>query len=169
MSTPRKILFAIGLSLTFAGGFLLGRALSPLVVGPLALVGALIVVLTVGQYRWRLALVAAVAAIVALMAGNKVGKLWLYDAIRSELPMLNTFTLSLSQAPDIREVPQSRLFLQAFVRTEKPPLSRMVVAFPLDDGSVVEFVRGERAHYVNAPCMEEIEPGWYRRFRCARD
>jgi hypothetical protein len=105
------------------------------------------------------------------MGGLSLGKALLHDEIVREIPAL----ASLIQAtphriPDIRDVPNTRLFARAFFSAD-PRGEGYLVRFPMRDGSVLEFVSGQNywSDEEIAPCSEPIQPGWYRRFRCSRE
>lgn len=166
MNWVRKVILVVGLCLTATGGFLLGRAISPLFALPVAMFGVTVAVCAAGGYNLRSGTLAALATLAVLFASSRLGKIWLYSAIKDEIPMLRQFARNLPRSPDIRDVPHSRFVERAFVRTERPPLSRRVVTFPLEDGTVLRFVEGSRAGEGDVPCSDEIVPEWHRQFRC---
>ena len=128
-----------------------------------------------GVFRWMRPepwgqVVFAISLIVLALGGRALGKASLRSEIRAEIPMLLAQIRKAGGSRDMWDVRDSRLFTHAFM-LEDPRGAGYVVRFPLNDGSVVEFVSDSTlwAKEGTARCSEELKPGWYRRARCDGD
>jgi len=106
-------------------------------------------------------------AVAVSFMSNLFGRAHLKADLRAELQRLRPLIAARQRVPDIFDVPGSSFFQRAFVNPD-PSGHGYRVRLPLRDGSVVEYVSDDRhtSQERLAPCSEEIEPGWYRRFRC---
>ncbi len=162
---------ALGGVLAGTGGFALGRGLSSIWAVPMILLGIVIV----GWAAFRTSGKALHGIILAAVAGLamkscvSVGKLWLRNGLRSEIENLKPFLERQKKAPDMWDVPTPGILRMAQVRKDLRG-DGVIISFGLEDGSSIEFV-SNNLYWVQeqkAHCSEEVEPGWYRRYRCHR-
>jgi hypothetical protein len=105
-------------------------------------------------------LTAAVGAILISGIGAHFGRLDFEQRLRAEIPMLEA-ELSRRRSPDTWDVASSRVFQRAILQTDEH--GERITRFPLEDGSVVEYVESPQARQrrAGAPCAKELAPGWY--------
>jgi hypothetical protein len=135
-----------------------------MIAAAVAFAGALVPVAASARLGRAPGVLVSVLVLCTAAAGILIGKAWLRTEIRRELPLLRAVVSTPHGPPDILEVRGSKRFRQGFVAPD--PQGGFRVRFPLEDGSVVEFVSSSELWDREERCSEELERGWYRRYRC---
>jgi hypothetical protein len=156
------------------GGLAIGRWLFPIVGVPVILASSLLSGRIVARSRHNVGTLAILGAFAATavvgVLGARIGVVWLRHELRSEIEHLGVTASRHQPVPGVWVSSRSGILQRAIIR-EDPRGNGIVARFPLKDGSAVEFF-SNRAYWERegeADCSEEIEPGWYWRFRCQQD
>jgi len=163
---PRiAVLVVPAVVVSFGGAFALGAAQQPMIAAAVAFAGALVAVAASARLGRAPGVLVSVLVLCMAAAGGSVGKAWLRTEIRRELPLLRAVVSAPRGSLHILEVPGSKRFRQGFVAPD--PQGGFRVRFPLEDGSVVEFVSNSELWDREERCSEELARGRYRRYRCS--
>jgi hypothetical protein len=107
---------------------------------------------------------------VSTATGFVIGNRWADETIREEIPHLlrEVNVRRYPKVPDLFDVNGSKYFRRASLFSG-PNGVGVRVRFGLPDGTVVEHVSNVDAWHRERTraCTKEIQPGWYRRSRCA--